>query len=113
MGTYDQGLNKYLDEKKFEHIQKVEGVESSLSHNRIWDIENNNNDSLWIATSFGLNLYDKKQNTFSHFFPAPDNPTPTGANEIRNILKTTKNEIYVAHKKAHLALTKQKDISQN
>lgn len=106
LGTYDQGLNKYLDEKKFEHIQKVEGVESSLSHNRIWDIENNNNDSLWIATSFGLNLYDKKQNTFSHFFPAPDNPTPTGANEIRNILKTTKNEIYVGTQKGPFSFNK-------
>jgi signal transduction histidine kinase/CheY-like chemotaxis protein/streptogramin lyase len=48
-----------------------------------------------VATSFGLNLYDKTKRTFSNFLPAPENKTPTGANEIRSILKTSKNQLYV------------------
>ena len=68
---------------------------SSLSHNRIWDIEEKDKNTLWIATSFGLNLFNKSDNTFSHFLPDPDNKTPTGKNEIRNILKTSKNKIYI------------------
>jgi diguanylate cyclase (GGDEF)-like protein len=92
LGSYDKGLNRYLGDNSFAHID----VETSgLSHNRIWDIEDNDNDSLWIATSFGLNLYDKNKQTFSHFLPAPDNPTPTDANQIRSILKTSKNKLYV------------------
>ena len=78
-----------------EHIEKNDDVAFGLSHNRIWDIEDNDKQSLWIATSFGLNLYDKKNKTFSRFFPDPNNPTPTGANEIRSILKTSKNTLYV------------------
>ncbi len=95
LGSYDKGLNRYLGNNSFEHITAVEGSESSLSHNRIWDIEDNDNHSLWIATSFGLNLYDKTERTFTHFFPEPDNKTPTGGNEIRSILKTSKNKLYV------------------
>jgi diguanylate cyclase (GGDEF)-like protein len=92
LGSYDNGLNRYLGVNSFEHIHDEA---SGLSHNRIWDIEDNDSDSLWIATSFGLNLYDKKKQTFSHFFPDPDNSTPTGVNQIRNILKTSKDKLYV------------------
>ena len=99
LGSYDHGLNRYLGNHNFEHIEKNDDVAFGLSHNRIWDIEDNDKQSLWIATSFGLNLYDKKNKTFSRFFPDPNNPTPTGANEIRSILKTSKNTLYVGTQK--------------
>jgi ligand-binding sensor domain-containing protein len=95
LGSYDKGLSRYLGNNSFEHIEKIDSAQSSLSHNRIWDIEDSDSDSLWVATSFGLNLYDKTKRTFSHFLPAPENKTPTGANEIRSILKTSKNQLYV------------------
>ncbi|TMP76796.1 two-component regulator propeller domain-containing protein, partial [Pseudoalteromonas sp. S983] len=66
-----------------------------LSHNRIWDIENHDLNSLWIATSFGLNLFNKQTNTFQYFLPDENNKTPTGANEIRHILKTQDGKIYI------------------
>lgn len=99
LGSYEHGLNKYLGGNSFEHVQNIEGVDSSLSHNRIWDIEDNDSNSLWVATSFGLNLYNKRNHTFSHFLPEPANLTPTGANEIRSILKTSQNKIYIGTQK--------------
>jgi ligand-binding sensor domain-containing protein len=72
LGSYDHGLSRYIGNNSFEHIEKIDGAKSSLSHNRIWDIEDNDRDSLWVATSFGLNLYDKKKKTCSHFFPDPN-----------------------------------------
>ncbi len=95
LGSYDKGLSRYLGDNSFEGIKKIKGMAGSLSHNRIWDMEDNDNDSLWVATSFGLNLYDKKKKTFSHFLPDPSNLTPTGANEIRSILKTSKEQLFV------------------
>ncbi|GMM84034.1 response regulator [Pseudoalteromonas sp. MTN2-4] len=95
LGSYDQGLNLYLGENKFSHVKIATEKASGLSHNRIWDIENNDKDALWIATSFGLNLFDKKNLTFKYFFPDPTNHTPTGANEIRHILKTRSDQIYI------------------
>lgn len=99
LGSYDHGLSRYIGQNSFEHIEKITEKKSSLSHNRIWDIEDNDSNSLWVATSFGLNLYDKKNKTFSHFFPEPDNSTPTGANEIRSILKTSEDKFYVGTQK--------------
>ncbi|NQU35017.1 MAG: GGDEF domain-containing protein, partial [Bacteroidetes bacterium] len=89
------GLNRYIADDKFEQFSHNPDVKSSLSHNRIWDIEDNDDNSLWVATSFGLNLFDKKEKTFTHFFPTPENKTPTGANEIRNILKTKLGKLFV------------------
>ena len=84
LGSYDKGLNKYLGNNQFEHIFKTVEGSSSLSHNRIWDIEDKDQTHLWVATSYGLNLFDKKNKTFTHYFPEPDNKTPTGGNEIRS-----------------------------
>ncbi|WP_125559764.1 hybrid sensor histidine kinase/response regulator [Pseudoalteromonas rubra] len=95
LGSYDSGLNRYLGEGKFEHISKSTDSVTGLSHNRIWDIENDGMDRLWIATSYGLNLYDKTTQRFNYFFPDPTNTTPTGTNEIRHILKTSHNKLYV------------------
>lgn len=99
LGSYDKGLNRYLGNDRFERIQKIDGVASSLSHNRIWDIEDNDDKSLWVATSYGLNLFDKTTQTFTHFFPEPDNKTSTGGNEIRSLLKASTGKFYVATQK--------------
>lgn len=96
LGSYDQGLNRWLGNGQFERVQKKPGVENSLSHNRIWDIIDNNDNSLWVATSFGLNLLDKRTYTAKHFFPDPNNHTATGANEIRSLLRTSSSQFYVA-----------------
>ncbi|MCG7550084.1 hybrid sensor histidine kinase/response regulator [Pseudoalteromonas sp. Of7M-16] len=95
LGSYDNGLSRYLGGDKFEHIKKTTNTSLGLSHNRIWDIENHDIQSLWVATSYGLNLYDKENNTYRYFFPDPENSTPTGANEIRHVLKSSKGHIYV------------------
>ncbi len=96
LGSYAEGLNKYLGGNSFARIQAIEGKADSLSHNRIWDIEDNDEHSLWVATSFGLNLLDKRTLSATHFFPEPDNKTGTGANEIRSILIASNGRFYVA-----------------
>ncbi|WP_235938916.1 hybrid sensor histidine kinase/response regulator [Thalassotalea algicola] len=96
LGSYDQGLNRYLGDNRFERITKTGDGLGSLSHNRIWDIEDNDDNSLWVATSYGLNLFDKRTQNFTHFFPDPSNKTPTGANEIRSLLKTASGKFFIA-----------------
>ncbi|CAH9058134.1 Sensor histidine kinase RcsC [Pseudoalteromonas sp. CIP111854] len=95
LGSYDQGLNRFLNNNQFAHIKKGNSDIPGLSHNRVWDIESHDRDSLWVATSYGLNLYNKKTNAFTYFFPEPTNKTPTGANEIRHILKSRDGKIYI------------------
>lgn len=110
LGSYDRGLNRYKGDNGFERIEKVKGEAGSLSHNRIWDIEDNDESSVWVATSFGLNLFDKTTKTFSHFLPEPKNESPTGANEIRSILKTAKKSIYVGTQKGPFTFSPQRGL---
>lgn len=95
-GSYDQGLNRYLGDGEFERVKHIPTDETSLSHNRIWDMIDNDEHTMWVATSFGLNLLDKRSLTAQHFFPDPKNQTATGANEIRSLLKTSSDQFYVA-----------------
>ena len=110
LGSYDNGLSRYLGNNSFERIGKTDDITSSLSHKRIWDIEDNDSDSLWVATSLGLNLYDKNTQTFSHYLPATDNSTPTGANEIRSILKTSNDQLYVGTQKGPFSFDKKNGL---
>nr|WP_203565123.1 hybrid sensor histidine kinase/response regulator [Alteromonas genovensis] len=101
LGTYNRGLNKYLGDNAFQRILKKEegeeeGESTGLSHNRIWDIIDSDEESLWIATSYGLNLLNKTTLTATHYFPDVDNKTATGANEIRSLLMTSSGQFYVA-----------------
>ena len=45
LGSYAEGLNKYLGGNSFARIQAIEGKADNLSHNRIWDIEDNDEHS--------------------------------------------------------------------
>jgi diguanylate cyclase (GGDEF)-like protein len=110
LGSYDNGLSRYLGDNSFEGIKKIKGMAGSLSHNRIWDMEDNDSKTLWVATSFGLNLYDKQNKTFALFLPEPSNPTPTGANEIRSILKTSKEQLFVGTQNGPYHFNKDNDV---
>lgn len=95
LGSYAHGLNKHLGSNNFKRYVHNRHNTATISHNRVWDIEENDSKSLWVATSYGLNLFDKQKETFTNFLPEPQNPTPTGANEIRNILKTDAGLLFI------------------
>jgi len=53
---------------------------SSLSHNWIWDIIEDDADNLWVATWEGLNKYDRLKGQFTRYLPdSADNHSISGA----------------------------------
>jgi len=65
-GTFAYGLIKYDTEtKKYEQFRA--GEPNSISADWIWDLNEDSNGNFWIATSNGLDLYDKKANNFTNF----------------------------------------------
>lgn len=68
IGTYGGGLKKYngISVETFKHDVNAASV---LSSSEIHDLYIDPKDALWIATSNGLNLYNQKTATFSHFNP--------------------------------------------
>jgi len=94
-GSYADGLNLYLGDNKFKHYKHSSTIPNSLSHDRIWDIDEVDSNRLIIGTSYGVNIFDKTTESFSHFLPDPTNDSPTGANEIRNVLLRPNGDIII------------------
>ncbi len=60
------GLARY-DGYEFEHFTHSDSDDSTISHNAVWDIVEDDNNQLWIATDSGIDLFDRDTNTFTNF----------------------------------------------
>lgn len=66
-GTQD-GLNRF-DGYEFKVYRHDPNNPNSISHNWIWNICEDTHSNLWIASYEGLNLLDRKSNSFTHISP--------------------------------------------
>lgn len=68
LGTYGVGLQKYDPiAKTFQAYKNNPNVKNSLSNNEVWNICQDNEGYLWVATGDGLNKFDKKSGQFTVF----------------------------------------------
>jgi len=95
IGSYADGFNQYLSQTNSFKRFKYDASKNSLSNNRVWDITAANANKLWLATSYGINLFDKETQVFTHFLPDDNSQSPTGINEVRHVLKTKKGHLYI------------------
>lgn len=66
IGTYGIGLQKYDPlANTFQGYRNNPNLKTSLSHNEVWSICQDNEGYLWIATGDGLNKFDKKTGQFT------------------------------------------------
>ena len=50
---------------------------------------------LWIGTDMGLNLYNREDDSFTHFMNDPDDPYSLSDNRIRNIFECSRGYLWV------------------
>ena len=73
-GTINGGLNRYDRENdNFVSYPFNQNNSSGTSHRNIWNIYEDTHGNFWIATTSGLNLMNRKNETFQHYY-AGDNP---------------------------------------
>ena len=96
MGTLGSGLEQYVKkENKFIHHTSQPANEHSLSNNRVVYIYEDRNRNMWFATFRGLNLLDRKKNTFRRYIFYPDDSTEAGMNIVSSIIQDNKNKYWV------------------
>ncbi|MFT4927596.1 MAG: signal transduction histidine kinase/ligand-binding sensor domain-containing protein [Phenylobacterium sp.] len=103
IGTHD-GLNKLLshttaeqtDTVRFSHFKHQAGNPHSLSHNSVWAIEHDNNDSLWLGTlGGGLNRYNPVTKQFSHFKHSSSNPNSLSDNDVVTLFIDSQQTLWI------------------
>ncbi|MEC5167319.1 signal transduction histidine kinase/DNA-binding response OmpR family regulator [Flavobacterium sp. PL11] len=89
-------LNDKLNLTQFKRYVANGQNERSLSSNIIFSIVPNNNDQLWIGTRLGgLNLFDKKSESFDVYKNIKGNKNSLSSNDILCLHKDAKDQLWI------------------
>ncbi|MEI6694515.1 MAG: two-component regulator propeller domain-containing protein [Bacteroidota bacterium] len=92
IGTAWGGLNKIdKQSKKFRHFIHLND-NKSINNNLVWSIVNDKKGNIWIATNEGVNIYNKKSNTFSYIKHQENNTNSLASNNVRMIVIDNQRE---------------------
>ena len=89
-----EGLNKY-NGYNFLIYKHIYNNDSSVNHNKIYELYEDNNGYIWIGTKSGLSKYDPYKDVFKNYFPNNNNPLK---NEILAIIKGNNNVLWIGTK---------------
>jgi two-component sensor histidine kinase/ligand-binding sensor domain-containing protein len=93
IGT-QQGLNRY-DGSDFEIFNYSPDKPGSLSNGWIFDVFEDREGRIWVATDGGLDLFQANTKSFRHFRHNPDNPASLPHDSVRAISQTADGSIWV------------------
>lgn len=95
VGTVKYGLDIYNTRThKWSHHQN-NGNQGHLSDDRVKTLYKDKAENIWVGTQHGLNLYDKKMNTFEYFVNNPTDSNSISENYILSIHEDKHNNLWV------------------
>ena len=93
-GTKD-GLNRY-DGYQFVVYRRDDADKKSLADNYIQSLFEDSKGLLWVGTvNSGVDLFDRKTESFIHFKHNPTNPNSIGSNEITSIQEDKQGKMWI------------------
>ncbi|XOV79912.1 MAG: two-component regulator propeller domain-containing protein [Aestuariibacter sp.] len=67
IGSFDKGLIRITSKQQVQHFYLNAAPKKQLSDNRVWNITEDQDGNIWVATSNGLNRIDISTQDVSHF----------------------------------------------
>lgn len=97
IGTETGGLNKLeLTTGKFKHFTASEPVnQHTVSNSHVWTLLEDNAGHIWAGTLHGLNKFDKKTQTFSHYFHDANNINSLGNNRVISLFEDNEQQLWI------------------
>jgi signal transduction histidine kinase/ligand-binding sensor domain-containing protein len=88
LGTYQNGFYYIAPDKQVIQYKNNPGDSTSISSNIVWDIAEDVNGDVWMATEMGINRFNKKKKNFTHLEnrTAEDNPQVFTGDFIQSLL---------------------------
>lgn len=96
-GSWD-GLNRY-DGYKITVFKNIPDDTLSISNNFINKIIEDKNGNLWIATSHGLNYFNRKKETFTRFYHQQGNSNSIISNSVADLIVNEDGSLWVGTNK--------------
>ncbi len=94
VGTLGEGLDTLNRETgEFTHFRTSD--ENSIHSNDITYFEEGNNGDLWIGSSYGIDHYDRKHNTFRHLVTQPNNPNSLSNFNVNCIYENKEGNLWI------------------
>lgn len=106
----DNGLQRY-DGTKFETFKTTPGKPTTIHHNRIWDVFEDDDSNIWCATEYGVSRYDRKRNEFKNFTFGADVGIALGQGRTIHFFKDSQNRLW-AHNAAVELVSYDREIDQ-
>jgi diguanylate cyclase (GGDEF)-like protein len=101
IGT-ENGLNSY-NGYEFEYFRRDRGNPDALGSGFIFDIDEDRNGNLWIATNGGgLAMFDVRSGRFKTFRHDPENTNSISSNVVRRVLVDKKGIVWIGTRGAGL-----------
>jgi ligand-binding sensor domain-containing protein len=95
VGTHGGGLNLFDSATgKFTRYQHGDSARS-IADNYVWAINEGPNDTLWLGTNDGLDLFDVQKNEFTHFRHEVGDDLSLGDNRIRTLAVNPAGDLWV------------------
>jgi ligand-binding sensor domain-containing protein len=96
MGTLGSGVEQFVkSEKKFIHHAHQPGNAHSLSNDHVVYVYEDKMKNMWFGTFRGLDLLDRKKNTFRQYIFYPQDSSFSGMNIVSCIIQDKKNKYWV------------------
>lgn len=95
IGTRGEGLIIYnIENNNYEIIKNKKNTKNTLLSNIVWTILKANENEFWIGTSKGLNIFNRKNNTFTNLKDYTENKTPDNG-DINCLFEDSKGFIWI------------------
>ncbi len=103
VGTWGNGLNRSLknnnnDKLKFKYYtyeqnsSRIQGnLQNGISNNIIQAIYEDSDKNIWIGTGGGLNLYNRKNDSFIKFVQIPNDPSSLSGDQVQSCIHEDKD----------------------
>ena len=97
LGTLGGGLEQFTKNRnEFIHHSSEPGNDNSLSNDTVIFIFEDRNRDLWLGTFRGLNLWNRKKNTFRRYIFYPEDTLAFGKNIVSSVIQDRNNNYWVS-----------------
>lgn len=97
LGGYSIGLLEYnIAKNSFIHYVKSDDNLSSIPSNRVWDILEDDNGNIWMATPSGVSKLSPQKHKFQHIRHISNYKESIISNDVKDVIQTKDSNIWIA-----------------